>query len=205
MSLKLLYIFFVFMVINKPLILCLETLPVNHYVQMQSILSISCESVHHKKCYMYLYSLMCCQFQIFLFNYISIPLIVLILYYIYFFKHYVEFNGILKCNVCVYFFFSDLPFNTRLLIRNFFFNLKIMFVLKDSLLGLGFVLLLYLLRKVTICYVPLTQEKWSIATVRPILRETLPKSVRLPSVVATMTKTRQNVRINSMPTPCTRV
>lgn len=102
-------------------------------------------------------------------------------------------------------FFSDLPFNTRLLIRNFFFNLKIMFVLKDSLLGLGFVLLLYLLRKVTICNVPLTQEKWSIATVRPILRETLPKSVRFPSVVATMTKTRQNVRINSMPTPCTRV
>lgn len=102
-------------------------------------------------------------------------------------------------------FFSDLPFNTRLLIRNFFFNLKIMFVLKDSLLGLGFVLLLYVLRKVTICYVPLTQEKWSIATVRPILRETLPKSVRFPSVVATMTKTRQNVRINSMPTPCTRV
>lgn len=27
-------------------------------------------------------------------------------------------------------FFSDFPFNTRLLIRNFFFNLKIMFVLK---------------------------------------------------------------------------
>lgn len=63
----------------------------------------------------------------------------------------------------------------------------------------------YVLRKVTICNVPLTQEKWSIATVRPILRETLPKSVRFPSVVATMTKTRQNVRINSMPTPCTRV
>lgn len=86
-----------------------------------------------------------------------------------------------------------------------FFNLKIMFVLKYYLFGLGFVLLLYVLRKVTICNVPLTQEKWSIATVRPILRETLPKSVRLPSVVATMTKTRQNVRINSMPTPCTRV
>lgn len=104
-------------------------------------------------------------------------------------------------------FFRDLPFNTRLLIRNFFFNLKIMFVLKYYLFVLGFVLvlLLYVLRKVTICNVPLTQEKWSIATVRPILRETLPKSVRFPSVVATMTKTRQNVRINSMPTPCTRV
>lgn len=203
MSLKLLYIFLL-MVINKLLILCLETLPVNHYVQMQSILSISCESVHHKKCYMNLYSLMCCQFQIFLFNYISIPLIVFILYYIYFFQHYVEFNGILKCNVCVYF-FLEICLLTLDCLYVIFFNLKIMFVLKYYLFGLGFVLLLYVLRKVTICYVPLTQEKWSIATVRPILRETLPKSVRFPSVVATMTKTRQNVRINSMPTPCTRV
>lgn len=39
-----------FVIINKPLILCLAPLPDNP-ILYKSILSITCESVHHKKCY----------------------------------------------------------------------------------------------------------------------------------------------------------